>query len=178
MGRPSRYQADQLVIIGQLGKAQGLRGELRCRPETDFPERFLSTQEVELFRDPGSSARRVRLESARFQGNLLLVKLDGVNSPEQASALTHSWVAVGSDEVVPMEDGFWHYELEGLSVFDPHGQPLGKVLEVLSNPAHEIYRIGSAQGTEMLVPAVPRYVLSIDLDQSRMVIQPPVYDED
>lgn len=145
---------------------------MRCRPETDFPERFLDTQEVELFQDKGP-ARRVTVESARFHGSNILIKLAGVNSPEEAARLANFLVAVGPDEVIDMDDGYYHYELEGLEVFEPDGTPIGILQEVISNPAHEIYRIG-----EVLIPAVDEYILDIDLENNRMVAKRPQYDED
>ena len=145
---------------------------MRCRPETDFPERFLETEEVELFLDKGP-ARRVAVESARFHGANILIKLVGVNSPEEAALLRNYLVAVGPDEVIDMEDGYYHYELEGLEVFEPDGTRIGVLREVISNPAHEIYRVD-----DLLIPAVEEYILEIDLDNKRMVAKRPQYDED
>ena len=145
---------------------------MRCRPETDFPERFLDTQEVELFADNGP-ARRVTVESARFHGANILIKLVGVNSPEDAAQLRNFMVAVGPDEVVDMDDGYYHYELEGLEVFEPDGTRIGVLDEVINNPAHEIYRVG-----DILIPAVDEYILEIDLDKKRIVAKRPQYDED
>ncbi len=145
---------------------------MRCRPETDFPERFLGTQEVELFQDNGP-ARRVTVESARFHGANILIKLMGVNSPEDAAHLRNFMVAVGPDEVVDMDDGYYHYELEGLEVFEPDGTRIGILNEVIDNPAHEIYRVG-----DILIPAVAEYILDIDLDKKRIVAKRPQYDED
>jgi len=145
---------------------------MRCRPETDFPERFLDTQEIELFQDKGP-ARRVTVESARFHGSNILIKLVGVNTPEDAARLCNFMVAVGPDEVIDMDDGYYHYELEGLEVFEPDGTRIGVLEEVINNPAHEIYRVG-----DILIPAVDEYILEIDLDKKRIVAKRPLYDED
>lgn len=145
---------------------------MRCRPETDFPERFLDTQEVELYQNNGP-ARRVTVESARFHGAHILIKFVGVNTPEEAARLCNFTVAVGPDEVVDMEDGYYHYELEGLEVFQPDGTRIGILNEVIDNPAHEIYRVG-----DILIPAVDEYILEIDLENKRVVAKLPQYDED
>ena len=163
-------------MIGQLGKAHGLRGEMRCRPETDFPERFLDTTEVEVFEGKGP-ARRVVVESARFHGQMVLIKLAGVDSPEDAAQLRNHLIAVGPDEIIDMEDGYYHFELEGLDVFEPDGKLIGVLREVISNPAHEIYRVEGPQG-EILIPAVDEYVLEIDLEEKRITARRPQYDED
>ena len=145
---------------------------MRCRPETDFPERFLDTEEVELFEGQGP-ARRVTVESARFHGTHVLLKLVGVDSPEDAARLRNFLVAVGPDEVIEMEDGYYHYELEGLEVFEADGTRVGILDEVINNPAHEIYRVG-----DLLIPAVDEYILEIDLEQKRITVKRPQYDED
>lgn len=161
------------MIIGRLLKPHGLRGEIRCHPETDYPERFQETEEVEIF-DEKNSPRRVRVEYARMHGQVVLIKLAGVDRIETAEPLRGFLVGVPDDETVELEDGeFYHYELEGLQVFNEDGKSLGVVDEVLANPAHEIYRVG-----ELLIPAVPEYVVEIDLERARMVVRPPVYDDE
>lgn len=146
---------------------------MRCRPETDYPERFLDTEEVEVFQDKGP-ARRITVESARFHGAHILIKFQDINSPEEAARLCNFMVAVGPDEVIDLEDGYYHYELEGLEVFEPDGTRIGVLQEVISNPAHEIYRVD-----DLLIPAVDEYILEIDIEKGRMVAKRPVYaDED
>lgn len=176
-GRPSESAAEDLVTIGQLAKPQGLKGEMRCRPETDFPERFLDTEEVDLFSDT-QPPRRIRIEGARLQQGIVLVKLEGIDSVEAAEQMRGLWVGIRSDEVIELEEGeYFHYELEGLEVFDENGAALGILDKVLENPAHEIYQIQGPAGV-WLLPAVEEFVLDIDLESKRMVVRPPVYDED
>lgn len=176
-GRPSESAAEDLVTIGQLAKPQGLKGEMRCRPETDFPERFLETEEVDLFSDT-QPPRRIRIESARLQQGLVIVKLEGIDSIEKAEQMRGLWVGIRSDEVIELDEGeYFHYELEGLEVFDEKGTPLGILEKVVENPAHEIYQIQGPSGT-WLLPAVEEFILDIDLESKRMVVRPPVYDED
>lgn len=170
---PSEHAADDLVIIGRLLKPHGLRGDIRCHPETDYPERFEETDEVEIF-DDKNPPRRVRVEHARMHGQVVLIKFEGIDTIEAAEPLRGFLVAVPDDETVDLEEGeFYHYEIEGLQVFDETGKSLGIVDEVLANPAHEIYRVG-----ELLIPAVPEYVLEVDLDKARVVVRPPVYDDE
>lgn len=160
-------------MIGRLIKPHGLRGEIRCHPETDYPERFEDTNVVEIF-DDKSPPRRIRVERAKLHQQLVLLKLEGVDTIEDAERLRGWTVAVPDAETIELEDGeFYHYELEGLQAFDPEGRSLGVLDEVLANPAHQIYRIG-----ELLIPAVPEYVLEIDLEKARIVVRPPVYDDE
>ena len=178
LGQPSRFEASELVLVGQLAKPHGLGGEMRCRPETDYPERFLDTEELEIF-FPEAPPRRVPLQSARIHKGLVLVHLLGVDDVDQAELLREARVAVGPDEVVDLEEGeYYHYQLEGLRVEDPQGCFLGRISQVLSLPAHEVYCIQGDQG-EILVPAVAEYVIAVNLKQGLVVVRPPVFaDED
>lgn len=174
-GKPSHYKKEELVLIGQLTRPHGVRGEIRCRPETDFPERFLDTEEIEVYFS--GPARRLVVEQARFHKDAILLKLKGVDSLEQADTLRGAWVAVGPDEVVELQEGeHFHFELEGLQALDPEGQLLGRVVDVLANPAHEIYRIQGPAG-EILIPAVPAYLVRVDLEKGHIVVRPPVYED-
>lgn len=177
LGQPSQYQADDLVVIGHLGKTHGLRGEIRCHPETDFPERFLDTDAVEIF-NSGRPPRRVTIEYARLHKDVVLLKFVGVQDVDQAAQLRGFSVGVGPDEVVGLDEGeYYHYQLEGLAVEDPDGVPVGTLRQVMANAAHEIYVI-ARDGEEILIPAVDEYILSIDLDERRMRVRLPVYADD
>lgn len=178
LGRPSGFETSELVLVGQLAKPHGLHGEMRCRPETDYPERFLDTDELELF-FPEAAARRVSVSSARIHKGLVLVHFEGVDSLEQAELLRDARVAVGPDEVVDLAEGeYYHYQLEGLLVENGEGRPLGRISQVLSLPAHEVYCVQGDAG-EILIPAVEQYIVSVDLKHGRVVVRPPVFaDED
>lgn len=177
LGSPSRFNPSDLVLVGQLAKPHGLRGEMRCRPETDYPERFLETEELEIF-FPGAPSRRVPVVSARIHRGLVLVQLAGVDNLEDAELLREARVAVGPDEVVALDEGqYYHFQLEGLAVEDPSGRPLGQLTRVLSLPAHEVYCVEGEQG-ELLIPAVDEYIVAVDLQKRRMVVHPPVFADD
>ena len=164
---------DDLVTIGVVGKAHGLKGEFRCIPETDFPERFLDTEKVYLHNGQAPVLKRV--ESARAHGGRILLKLEGIDSPTDAKQWLHYQVAVPEDELVELEEGeFYHFELEGADVEDENGQRIGVLQEVLENPAHEIYVVKTAQG-DLLIPAVPEYILEISDERIRVKV--PVHDD-
>lgn len=176
-GKPCTYDLESLVQIGTMGKAHGLKGDARCAPMTDFPERFLDTKSVHLHNGK-PPIRTVEVESARFQGQKLILKLAGISRPEEVSKVCNYQVCVGSDELVELDDGeYYHFELEGLDVLDEAGEPVGTLVQVLDNPAHEIYLIDTPGG-ELMVPAVDAYVLGVDLEAGTVTIRRPILDEE
>lgn len=137
---PQNQEADadarEWLEIGTLVAPQGLNGELRVYPNSDFPERFLHPGPRWLQSAPGQAPRPVTLISGRFiQGKgLYVVKLAGVTSRNQADELRGSLLLVPADQRLPLEPGEFHVgDLLGLAVYLQTTQTrVGTVTEVFS----------------------------------------------
>lgn len=163
-------QPQDLIRIGQITGAHGVRGEVRVYPLTDFPERFTNLRRALL----GPEARPV---GVRFRGtvrNLVILALEGVTDRNQAEALRRQYLMIPRSEVYPLPEGHYYiFDLIGLDVVDPEGRPLGKLVDVDRNsPVHDLYVVETAPGKRYMVPAVREFVRSIDLAAGRIVVQP------
>jgi 16S rRNA processing protein RimM len=159
-------------VIGRITRAHGLRGEVKVRPETDFPDRFARLRRVLLLPE-GTEPREVTVEAVRRQGTLVLLKLTGVDDPEAARALRGAAVAVAWEERVPLPEGQYYVaEVLGLAVRTEEGEPLGTVAEVLRTLAHDVYRI-VGDGGELLIPATRDVVRALDLTRREVVVRLP-----
>lgn len=136
LDREADADAREWLEIGTLVAPQGLNGELRVYPNSDFPERFLDPGPRWLQSAPGQPPRPVDLISGRFiQGKgLYVVKLAGVTSRNQADELRGSVLLVPADQRLPLEPGEFHVgDLLGLAVYLQTTQALvGTVTEVFS----------------------------------------------
>jgi 16S rRNA processing protein RimM len=110
-----------------------------------------------------------RVLSARPHKNIVLMKLEGVNSVEKAEVLRDAEVLIAA-KAIPREEGeyLWH-ELIGLRVFLDTGEHIGDISRIISSGGNEIYVVGSGRG-EILVPATYEVVKEIDLEKQRMTI--------
>lgn len=161
--------AEGLVRIGQITSAHGVRGDVRVFPLTDFPERFEALGEALL----GEEARRVRVTFRGTVRNLLILKLEGVDDRNAAEKLRGAYLQVARDNVHPPPEGYYYaFQLIGLHVVDPDGQPLGQVLDFENGTAHDLYVIKQPNGHVFRVPAVAQFVEQIDLEAGRLVIRP------
>lgn len=161
---------DQLIKIGQITSPHGVKGELRVFPLSDFPERFKTLRRALL----GPDARPV---AVRFQGmvkNMVIVQIEGIDDRDKAEKLRLQYLQVPKSEVHPLPEGHYYvFDLIGLSVVDPEGKPLGKLVNVeASSPAHDIYVVEIAPGKRYMVPAVKQFVKEINLEKGHVVIQP------
>lgn len=169
---------EELVTIGKCVKPHGLNGEMRIKPITDFPERFEQTEKVFAHqqKDP---VRPLTIIAVRGHHGGLLVKFQGVDSIDAANSLRGHFLSVPDDELVELEeDEYWHWELEGLAAYNPEGESLGVLKEVIHSPAHDLYLIETPGGDSHLVPAVHQYVPEIDIEGQRVVVILPALEDE
>jgi 16S rRNA processing protein RimM len=144
----------------------GTRGELKCRLITDFPkERFKRGNTVQI-----RGASHV-VRSARIQGQVVLLWLEGVTDRTAAESFRGADVEVTHEQTHTLPAGlfYWH-QVIGLSVTDvASGEELGKVADIIETGANDVYLVRGALG-EVLIPAIKDVVQQIDPEQGRMLV--------
>ncbi len=154
-------------MVAQILAAHGLRGELKCRVVTDFPERFRPGVQVLA----GSPPRPYRIATARFSGGLVYLRFQGVRDRTAAEAVGRTDVLVAAADAVPLPEGqFYWRQVIGLRVDDTQGQTLGIVQEILETGANHVYVVRGERG-EVLIPAIKEVVKQIDPEAGRMVVE-------
>jgi 16S rRNA processing protein RimM len=196
--------APETLIIGQVVAPFGIKGEVKVTILTEFPDRFNKLEAVIIappnyvsdaaparaasqprpasasstgFRAP-KTASLINIESVRPHKGQALVKFEGVDNPDSAELLRNYWVMVPIEQAHKLPRGAYYiYQLIGLEVYTTAGDHLGRLEEVLTTTANDVYVVrgsGIADPTgELLVPAVKKIVKSIDTEEGRVVIVPP-----
>lgn len=141
---------------GKILNTHGVRGELKVESWLDDPALFgaLSSLEVNGVVYP--------IQSARTHGRFALVKLEGIDSIDDALPLKNK-VALTPREDIPLEEGA-HFvaDLIGLRAIDADtGAELGIVQDILEYPAQDLYVIHGPE-RDYLVPDVPEFIREID----------------
>ncbi len=172
MTRPApgapRAEAPTHLIIGRVLAPWGHRGEVRVEIMTDFPERFSRLEEVLV----GEAHAPYRLQSARLHKGNAILKLEGIDNPEQAAALRGELLFIPVSEAMPLgEDQYYHYQILGLDVWTRDGRYLGRVSEILETGANDVYVVRN--GREVLIPALADVVQEVDLAGHRMIVTLP-----
>jgi len=156
------------VAVARLITNFGREGALRAELLTDFPNRFRQLRTVYL----GEEARPVTLERWRPLGDQVLLKFREINTPEEAALFRGQLVLIPEEEVIPLPAGqYYLYQIIGLDVVTDNGQVLGRVTEVLATGCNDVYVVQGPLG-EILVPAIPDVVQTVDLEGRRLVVRP------
>lgn len=170
---------DDLVSIGRISGTHGYKGTVKVTPLTDFPERFRGLKQVYL--NHAGTVRPVAVESAVPQNQVVLVKLSGVESKEDAQNYRGAMLMVEEKDVYPLPEGvYYHFQLRGLDVYDSWHGYLGKLTDILETGANDVYLVKSPKYGEVLIPAIGEVINSIDLDQGEMKVTllPGLLDEE
>lgn len=159
----------ELCLIGTILAASGIRGEVKVRSWSDVPGRFEVLSVVHVGRDE-SSVREFRVRGAKEGHDIVRLHLEGCDDRNAAEALRglHLYVRVDA-MAAPPEGRYFIHDLIGCEVRDMDGHPRGIVKDVMLLPANDVYVV-DARGSEVLLPAVPAIVHSVDTTNKRIVV--------
>ncbi len=162
--------SSELLAAGEIVRPHGVRGAVKVLSYSDDPTRLESVGRVVLSKG-GQSPRGMRVLG--YKDRFLLLELEGIDDRDQAEALRGALVHVLKRDLPPLEKGeLYVHELIGLVACTPDGEVLGKVIEVLSPPGHDLYVV-ERDGKRVMIPAVEEVVREVDVHTGRMVVDPP-----
>ncbi|MCL5997727.1 MAG: ribosome maturation factor RimM [Chloroflexi bacterium] len=154
-------QRSTFLDIGIVARPHGIDGELKVQLAPEYIEALGRVKRVYLDGSPDAK----RIQSFRVHQNAALLKLEGVDTRNDAEALRGMRVSIKVKELPRLGEGeYYTHDLIGLRVIDELGQDLGKLTEVLSTGSNDVYVIKPAVGKELLLPAIESVVRKIDLE--------------
>ncbi|MGN1351095.1 MAG: ribosome maturation factor RimM [Anaerovoracaceae bacterium] len=155
------------IKVGKITAASGIRGEVRVYPYTDDPHRFDELAQLYVGED------LMTVERARYQKNLVILKLAGIDDRNSAEALRNRYLTIDRSQLRELaEDEYFVFDLIGLEAVDQEGRHIGTVSDVIQNTAQDLYEIRMDDGKKYLVPAVYEIVTDIDINSGIMKINP------
>ena len=129
----------------------GLRGDLVMQVMTDFPDRLKPGTEVFV----GAGHRSCVIAGSRGHAEGLLIRFEGMDSPEKAGSLRNQPVYVRAANRPALPAGqYYHHQLLGSEVFDDQGVSLGRLNEILQTGANDVYVVVTHEQRELLLPAI------------------------
>lgn len=186
------------IKIGKIVNAVGLKGEVKVYSYAGENDRFEkldriiagSSQSGSSQSGSGQSgsgqeggAKRAackkpqsdmefEIEKVRYQKNMVILKLRGVDDRNQAEALKDMDVFITEDDLEELpDDTFYVRDLIGCQVVDINdGKKLGVVSDLIQNSAQDIYQIDLAEGGQTLIPAVEQFIKNVDIENKTITV--------
>ena len=166
------------IKIGKIVNAVALRGEVKVYHYSDYKERFEELDEILVERNGAKrhAMERYPIEGVRYQKDMAILKLKGVNDRNAAEALKDCDVYITEADLRELpEDTFYVRDLIGCRVINEgseseNAEEIGTITDVLQNSAQDIYQIKTKSGKEVLIPAVGEFVKEINIGEKTVKV--------
>jgi 16S rRNA processing protein RimM len=150
----------EYVVAGKLGSTYGIQGWLKLCSFTELPASILQYKNWYIQED--NDWQLIKLEASRVYSNKIIVKLAGLDNPEEARLLTGKKIAVLRSALPRLKNNEYYWrDLEGLTVINQNDVLLGKVSYILETGSNDVLVIKGDK--ECAIPYLSDVIHSIDL---------------
>jgi 16S rRNA processing protein RimM len=157
------------IKIGQIVRPFGLKGEVKIKLFTDFPDQRF-TLGMPLVLTGEKSDVDVVVSSFRMHQGFALVSFEGKPSIDDVEIYRNFEVSIDEDRIEQNEDEIYFFDLIDCAVMDEEGVCLGIISEVIDTPAHAIIRV-KREGKDLLIPYVDAFILDEDMDAKKIIVR-------
>ena len=155
--------------IGQIVNTFGIKGMVKIKPFTDDINRFDRLKKIYISNKNGK--KEYQIQEVKYHKNMILMKLEGVDTPEQADLLRQSYLLIDRADEEPLEEGVYYIvDLLGLEVYTDDNKLLGKVDDIFNTGSNDIYVVKDEMGKQILLPGIPDVLKNVDLEKGRITV--------
>lgn len=160
--------AENFMAVGKIAGVHGVKGEVRALSWGDEAGELLQFKNFYM----GKNRTLVGVEGARAHGAFVLLKLEKIDTPEEAYKLKGEVLYKKREEMPVLPEGRYYVaDLIGLTAYLPGGEELGRVADVTPTGANDVFVI-AGEKKEYLIPFIPSCVGEIDLKAKRLTVLP------
>ena len=160
--------------VGKIVNTHGIKGEVRVISRTDFPEeRYQVDNQLFLFMTEKSSPIQLTIKSHRKHKNFDLLIFEGYEDVNQAESLKGGMLKVPESHLGELpEDEFYFHQILGCLVCTTKGEEIGKVIEILTPGANDVWVVKGKNGKENYIPYIEQVVKKVDIKEQIILIDP------
>lgn len=156
--------------IGQITNTHGLKGEVKARAFTESKKRFEELKSVLI--DFKGKLEKYDIEKIRYQNEIILLKLKGVDDIDEAEKLKGYYIKIPRNDAKETEKNeFFIADLIGCEVFE--NDLIGIVDDVFTAGASDVYVIKRKGKKDLLIPAIESVIKNIDVENKRIDVEIP-----
>ncbi len=158
--------------VGKIVNTHGIRGELKVLSQTDFPEeRYKPGSKLSVIDPTGAKIVPVEVASSRSNKNMVILKLKGWDDINESEKFKGWMLKIAEDQLLELpEDEYYYYEIIGCEVVTDDGQMLGKITEILSPGANDVWVVQPEQGKPVYLPYIEDVVKQVDIANKRVLV--------
>ena len=155
--------------IGQIVNTFGIKGQVKVTPFTDDIHRFDQLKKVILEKNKKVQEREI--EEVTYHKNMVLIKFKGIEDINMAETLRNSYLKIKREDAKELpEDTYYIADLLGLAVYTEDGEYLGKVDDIYSTKANDVYVVKDEEGKQILLPGTKEVIQKVDLEKETITV--------
>lgn len=160
----------EYLLIGEVLRPQGVRGQVKVRPDTDDPARFLQLETVYLKK--GNTYEPCVIEDAEARADgFVYCRLNAAQTRDDAEKQRGWMLYVDRAHAVELEEGqYFISDLLDCRVLDQQGKELGILTDVLQPGANDVYQIKLKNGKTMLLPVLPFVIREVRIREGMIIV--------
>ena len=153
---------EEYFEIGQIVNTSGLKGVLKIKPFTDDIKKFSNLKTIYIKTKSGLT--EFKIEQVRYVKNMVMLKLAGIDTVEEAEKYRNLYIKVLRDQEEELEEGSYYVvDILGCKVNTDANQELGKIVDVFQTGSNDVYVVKDEQGKQMLLPAIKQVIKNVDI---------------
>ncbi|MBP3047686.1 ribosome maturation factor RimM [Bacillus subtilis subsp. subtilis] len=159
--------------VGKIVNTHGIKGEVRVISKTDFAEeRYKPGNTLYLFMDGRNEPVEVTVNTHRLHKQFHLLQFKERQNLNEVEELKNAIIKVPEEELGELNEGeFYFHEIIGCEVFTEEGELIGKVKEILTPGANDVWVIGRKGKKDALIPYIESVVKHIDVREKKIEIK-------
>ena len=162
---------EEYLLLGYITDAFSLDGTFKVLSKTDFAsKRYQKGNEIYLYQANTKQRMTVIVESYRSSGQFDFVKVQGINSKEEALEFKGYEIQALKDYNVIDKDHYYYSDLVGCKIIDEKGNELGMVSQVEEFPAQLTLRVRRKGKEDFFVPFVKAFIRKVDINKKEIEI--------
>lgn len=160
--------------VGKIVNTHGIKGEVRVISKTDFAEqRYKKGNSLFLFLQGEATPVELKVKTHRIHKNFDLLSFEGYENINQVEKFRDGILKVPESQLEKLPIGeYYFHEIIGCTVYADDGSEIGKVKEILTPGANDVWVVKGMGGKEQLIPYIEDIVKEIDVSEKKIVITP------
>lgn len=155
------------ILIGKIVNIHGIKGEVKVYPYTDDIDNLTNLKSIYFDAD---MKKKYKVKLCRVHKNMLIVKLEGINSAEQAESVRDTNIFIPKEKIED-EDTFYIEDLIGIDVLDVNENKIGVITYVFNTGANDVYEVENADKQKIYLPAIKQVIKKVDIENNKMYVE-------
>lgn len=155
--------------IGQIVNTFGIKGFVKVNPWVNDITRFDDLKKVYI--KIRKEQKELEIEEVKYHKNMVLLKLKGIETVEQAEMLRNAYLEIDRKDAIPLEEGtYFIADLLESEVYSDTGEKLGILDDIYNTGSNDIYVVKNELGKTILLPGIPDVIKEVDIETKKIIV--------